>query len=318
MKQRPAPTLPKWPFLTGDILLLGLAWWIVTRSPDPFAFWPLCFMVLCVAGGAWIAVVPYLAEFRAAMKLTEADSLTDVVRQINELEAVAGQVAGATGQWQEVHEKAGQTIQAAREISERMTAEAKAFTEFMQKANDSEKAHLRLEVEKLRRSEAEWLQVVVLMLDHVYALYVAAVRSRRSGIIQQITSFQQACRDCVRRIGLLPMEVPAGEPYDEKTQALEEDQAPPAPETERRVAETLATGYSYQGQVVRKPMVRLAPLSQSDPASAELGPLEPEKSAHAPSGADAETPVEPAAPASQGSFEQEEPENPQPPFEPSR
>jgi len=33
--------------------------------------------------------------------------------------------------------------------------EAKAFADFMQKANDVEKSHLRLEVEKLRRSEGE-------------------------------------------------------------------------------------------------------------------------------------------------------------------
>ena len=36
-----------------------------------------------------------------------------------------------------------------------MNAEVQAFTEFMQRMNDSEKATLKLEVEKLRRMEGE-------------------------------------------------------------------------------------------------------------------------------------------------------------------
>ena len=48
-----------------------------------------------------------------------------------------------------------------------MTGEVQALTEFMKRANDSERATLRLEVEKLRRWESEWLQVAVQMLDHV-------------------------------------------------------------------------------------------------------------------------------------------------------
>ena len=58
-----------------------------------------------------------------------------------------------------------------------MAAEAKAFTEFMQKANDSEKAMLRLETDKLKRAESEWVHVLVRMLDHVYALHIGAMRS---------------------------------------------------------------------------------------------------------------------------------------------
>jgi len=43
--------------------------------------------------------------------------------------------------------------------------------------NDSEKTTLRLEVEKLRRGELEWLQALVHILDHVFALHTAAMHS---------------------------------------------------------------------------------------------------------------------------------------------
>ena len=74
----------------------------------------------------------------------------------------------------------------------------------MQKMNDSEKATLRLEVEKLHRGETEWLQVLVRILDHVFALHTAAVRTGDPKFAEPITNFQNACRDIVRRIGLTP------------------------------------------------------------------------------------------------------------------
>src|SRR5207245_9616273 len=99
-------------------------------------------------------------------------------------------------------EGAATTVGTARQIAERMASEAKAFSDFMQKASDAEKGHLRLEVEKLRRSEGEWLQVLVLTLDHVYALLLAGRRSGQQNIIQQLTTFQHACRDVARKVGL--------------------------------------------------------------------------------------------------------------------
>jgi len=68
------------------------------------------------------------------------------VEQIHGLEQIAGQISGATAQWQTIQEQSAKTAGAAREISERMTAEAAAFGEFLQKANDGEKANLRLEI----------------------------------------------------------------------------------------------------------------------------------------------------------------------------
>jgi len=79
MTTRTAPSVTKWPFFLGDILLLGLAWWIAARSPDPFASWPLVLIVGCVGMGAWFCVAPFLNEHRGAMKLAESDSLQTVV-----------------------------------------------------------------------------------------------------------------------------------------------------------------------------------------------------------------------------------------------
>ena len=138
-------------------------------------------LVTCVGVGAWLAVTPFLRQYQAAVKVAEADALTTAVDQINNVRNVANQINFATAQWQVVQEHAGRTVDEARQMGEKMANEARAFAEFMAKANDREKGQLRLELDKLRRSQEEWLQVVVGLLDHVYALYRAGLNSGQPG-----------------------------------------------------------------------------------------------------------------------------------------
>ena len=255
MSESIAPKLTKWPFFLGDGLLLGAAYFIRHQSGPTLGHWELCLVVLCVAAGACLCVVPFLFEYHALVKVTEAGALNTVVSQLKNLEAIANQISGATGKWQDAQEQADKTAASAREVAERMTGEVQAFTEFMKRANDSERTTLRLEVEKLRRVESEWLQVAVRMLDHVYALHQGASRSGQPNLIEQVGSFQNACRDAARRVGLTPFIANEAEPFDaQRHQLLEEGAKPPA---DAVVEETVATGYTFQGRLLRPALVRL-------------------------------------------------------------
>lgn len=247
--------LHKTPFFVGDLMLLGAAFFIYFQSKHPMGAWQIFFIVLCVAGGAALAIMPFLLEYRLALKLAEANALAEVVPQIQNVQGVAQQIASATVQWRSVQEQADKTAGLAKQISERMSAEIKGFTEFMQRSNDSEKANLRLEVEKLRRMETDWLQVSVRMLDHVYALHQGALRSGQPRLIEQLGNFQTACRDAARRVGLIPYAASAAEPFDtQKHQLVDvEAKAPPG----AIVAETVASGYTFQGRLIRPALVRL-------------------------------------------------------------
>jgi len=249
------PKLSKWPFYLGDALLLGAAYFIYFQSKLPMGPWQIFFVVLCVAGGAWLAIMPFLFEYRVMAKLAEAQALTTVVSQMQNLETLAARISGATGQWQQTQEQADKTATLARELAERMSAEVKAFTEFMQRANDSEKATLRLEVEKSRRGENDWLQVLVRMLDHIFALHQGALRSGQPNLISQMANFQNACRDAARRVGLSSLVANDSEPFDaQRHQLTDEEAKPPANAV---VAETVAAGYTFQGKLLRPVLVRL-------------------------------------------------------------
>jgi molecular chaperone GrpE (heat shock protein) len=250
-----APKLAKWPFFLGDALLLGMAGLIVYQSKSAFGHWELCFVVLCVAGGAVLGIAPFLLEYVALVKVVAAGSLTTEVSQPGNLEGSAGQISGAPARRQEAQDAADKTARSAREIAERMTAEVQAFAEFMKRANDNERGTLLLEVEKLRRAEADWLQVLVRTLDQVFALHQGALRSGQPGLIEQLGDFQSACREAARRVGLAPFAANEAEPFDAQRHQLPEEAAPPAPDAV--VAETIAVGYTYQGRLIRPALVHL-------------------------------------------------------------
>lgn len=261
--------LARWPalffFLLGDALFLGLAWWIMAQARAPLALWDTAALVLCVGAGAWLSILPFLRDHRAALQLAESDKLASTLAQIQNLERVAAQTAGAGAQIQGALDESAKTIAIAGEISARMAAEAKDFAEFMRKANDTEKAHLRLEVEKLRRAEGDWVQVVARILDHVFALHQAAARANQPSVAQQLANFQAACHDAARRVGLAPFAAAPGAPFDAARHRLVEENAE-AP-ADAAVGETLAPGFTYQGQLLRPALVSL----QTDaPIAAEV------------------------------------------------
>ena len=253
MNDRNAPTLSKWPFYLADAGLLALAFWVFVHYPHPLAPWAAGLMAACVIGAALIALWPIRTEYETAVRAFEADRLVTVTETLRDLKQVSQLIQQATGQWQGVQEHAGKTTQTAREIAERITSEARAFTEFMAKANDSEKSTLRLEVDKLRRGESQWLQVLVHLLDHVHALYQAGLRSGQPNLAAQLGAFQTACRDLVRKVGLVPIDAETDQPFDAAQHDVVDGQI--QPEGPTQVAQVVATGYSFQGQVLRKPIV---------------------------------------------------------------
>ena len=289
MSQRAEPRLSKLPFVFADIVLLGVACLIFWRSQAPMSPWDMFFCAASVALGAVLCVAPFLLEYRAAMRLTEADRLAQAVLQIENIEIIGRQINLATANWQAAHEEANKTVETAREMSASITAEARSFGEFLKKANDTEKNHLRLEVDKLRRAENEWLQILVRILDHIFALNQAAVHSGQANLVKQLGQFQNACRDLARRVGLVPFVALPGEPYDPKVHQLADAKVVPA--AAARVAETIATGHSFQGQLVRPALVTLqtSPAADQPEATAKPPGAEAVASEQQPHGAEPET-----------------------------
>ena len=260
-------TVPKWLFLLGDALLLATAFFLVQHAPHPIGRWEIVAASACVALGAVLGAMPFILDYRAIVKVIEAGALGSIAEKIQNLEKLAAQITSATNEWTNVQTQAEIISDGAKEISDHMAGEVRDFSEFMRKMNDSEKAALRLEVEKLRRGEGEWLQVLVRILDHVFVLHAAAARSGQPKLAEQIANFQNACRDAARRIGLAPFIAEPDEPFNaERHQTVDEEQKPSA---DAVIAETAAPGFTFQGRLLRPALVRLSQTPPGENPAAE-------------------------------------------------
>ena len=250
-----APRISKLPFVIGDLLLLATAGYVAIYGAF-LGQWQYVAIVAAVAFGAWLMVWPFVLEFRAAAKIAESSSVADITGKLKDLDKVAASIANASTEWQHLQLSATQSVTAAEHIAERMTAEARNFGEVLGRMNESEKSHLRLEIEKLRRAEGDWLAILVRILDHVHALHQAGVRSGPRNVIDQLTNFQNACRETTRRIGLVPVVPEPGTAFDAKAHQVLDGEKP---RDGAAVNEVLAPGFSFQGQVIRLPVVVLEP-----------------------------------------------------------
>jgi molecular chaperone GrpE (heat shock protein) len=250
--------VPKWPFLVTDAILLVVAAAVVWKARHPISAIEIGMVTGCVALGALLACLPFVLDYRATAKLIELNVLGEVSEKIEDLKSFTAQVATVTDQWARVQEitqgNSEKTVVAARDISDRIATEVRDFTEFQKKMNDAEKGALRLEVEKLRRIEGDWLQVVVRILDNIFALHNAAIRSGQAELASQIGHFQNACRDAARRVGLVPFVVEREEAFDSERHRAHGVENPPA---DAVAEETLAPGLTFQGRMIRPALVRL-------------------------------------------------------------
>lgn len=271
MNETSAPRLSKLPFVIGDLLLVATAAYVGLYGAF-LGQWQYVAMISAVAFGAWFMAWPFVLEFRAATKLAESSALTSVTEKIKDLDKVSANIVQAVAEWQHLQQSATQTVTAAEHIAERMTTEARNFGEVLSKMNETERNHLRLEVDKLRRAEGDWLGITVRMLDHVHALHQAGVRSGQRNVIEQLTHFQNACRETARRIGIVPVVPEAGVPFHEQAHQLPNGVTAV---NGALVEDVLAPGYTFQGQVIRLPVVALKEKKSAEPPPAEaLLPLE--------------------------------------------
>ncbi|HTA95479.1 MAG TPA: nucleotide exchange factor GrpE [Verrucomicrobiae bacterium] len=263
--------IPKWPFLIGDAALLAAAYFFVLHEPKPSVHWEI--PAACVALGAILGCLPFILDYHAISKAIEASALGSISEKIQNLEKLAAQISSATNEWTNAQTQAEKTSAGAKEISEKMAAEVQQFTEFMKKMNDSEKSALRLEVEKMKRGEAEWLQVLVRILDHVFLLHAAAARSGQSKVADQIANFQNACRDAARRIGLTPFVAAPDEKFDVARHQILDGE--PKPSADAVIAETVGAGFTFQGKLLRPALVKLR--EENPVAEKEESPEQPEE-----------------------------------------
>lgn len=249
-----APKVIKWPFFVADFSLVVVGSAIALSVKWPPTPLLILAMVACFISGAVILVYPFLREHTGAVKLWEQVNLAEAAQQLDQLVTVANRVAAAAQEWEGFQSNTQKLQQQSGQLVERMAGEARAFSEFLQRTDLQEKQALRFELEKVRRQETEMLQVLVHLLDHVHALRQAGERSGQPQLAQQLANFRSACLETARRVGLLAFESEPGSRFDPNSHQTVDGREPAEAAV---IGSTVACGYSFQGQPVRRILVTL-------------------------------------------------------------
>lgn len=248
---RPVSRLP---FFFGDALLICVAVFIALRSPTPLSVSTALLIAITVGLGAFLAICPYFLEHRSSIALEELEKFASVATEMNRVAPLTAALEEAAVQLRHTEEESKKTLSVAKSVADQMIQEGKAFAQIVAKANDSEKARLRMELEKFRRWEADSLAVLTGILDHVFALWRAAQAAGQPTVAQQMHSFQNACLEIARKIGLVSYRAEEGMLFDP---ARHQQMDGTAPDVACIIGETLAAGYTYRGQMVRRAVVKV-------------------------------------------------------------
>jgi hypothetical protein len=153
------PKLPKWPFLVGDVALLGLAWLIAHNSPAPLVGTPLIIVVACVVIGAVFAAYPFVIEYTRAQEIALDDRQRSLETLSLTVATSAEQISIAANGLHEIAELAQRNLKVADalplKIQEKMAAVSASFED----ARADEREELEREVATLRAAESERLVI---------------------------------------------------------------------------------------------------------------------------------------------------------------
>ena len=164
-----APKLPKLPFLIGDGLLLATAAVLVQRSDAPLSASTTIAVVACVAIGAVLAVIPFLADYarRQDAALTERQNSLEALARTTA--AAAEQISIAASGLHTIAEQVHRNLKLTEQLPHRLQEKINEFSQQRDEAIVAENEALTQEVNSLRASEAEKLETAASRIHRTVA-----------------------------------------------------------------------------------------------------------------------------------------------------
>ena len=142
----------KWPFVLGDVLLLGAGGWVAWALHEgrlPWGTGTAALVVGAVAAGAWVLITPFLRDHEAASRLVEQEGLAGTLEQVRHLESAATGIATSAGHIQSSQQALGKAMAAAEQVAARLAEERKALAELQARTLDHERQTMRIKGPRL-------------------------------------------------------------------------------------------------------------------------------------------------------------------------
>lgn len=186
MKFEDAPRLPKLPFILGNIALLGLAWFIYARHPNPFSPLPLFIIFVCFVLGILTSLYPYVINNLRDQADSGVSLRHELDEQFKRLVSASEHLQNSILQLKSVGEASAKAIEAAGQLPARMQEKIADFGRQIESTENKDKVRLEQEVARLRSAEAERQTAVANQIASALAEWTAAEADARRSLAEVI------------------------------------------------------------------------------------------------------------------------------------
>lgn len=136
MSTRPAlpKSIPRWPFILGDIAFLILALVTLAFAGSPPGLGSIVLATICVVIGIALLIAPYLIEYDARIRFAEAQAKDVVEIQMRRVGQMTEQLANVVSRSQSIEEQVGQALGSIEEIADKLGAQSDDVAQLLSKA----------------------------------------------------------------------------------------------------------------------------------------------------------------------------------------
>jgi hypothetical protein len=156
-----APKLNPWPFIIGDVALLGLAAFVSWQSKTPLAGTPLIVVAVCVALGAVLACIPFLLNYTRRQDLVLAERQSEIAALAQSTAASAEQLSIAAASLHTIADTAAKAVKHVEHLPARIQEKVAEFKTQLNEVAVTENESLAQEVNTLRAAETERLESAI-------------------------------------------------------------------------------------------------------------------------------------------------------------
>ncbi|MCZ6673406.1 MAG: hypothetical protein O7C75_10775, partial [Verrucomicrobia bacterium] len=157
MTDNTSQTLPKWPFLAGDIILVLLACFIVIASPKPMTALTIFACALSVILGMLVFVTPYLIEHLTAqqtIKLKQVKAEETLLKAVD----LASDLLNRT---ETIHAELMKSVLVSKQVPAKLEEKAEELADLLSSKENEEIISLKNEIETLKVLDSDKLAASV-------------------------------------------------------------------------------------------------------------------------------------------------------------
>ncbi len=184
MNPEAAPKLNPWPFIAGDLALLGVGALIAFQTPPPLTGAPLLAVVACVALGAVCVIVPFLLNYSRRQELFLLERQNEIAALAQSTATSAEQLSIASASLHGIADTSARTLRQAEALPHKLQEKINEFKSQLNEVAVTDNEALAQEVNTLRTGETERLESAVTAIRKIASELAALDASNRKHIAE--------------------------------------------------------------------------------------------------------------------------------------